>query len=855
MSTETKKFTVGGMSCAACVSHVEKAVNSVSGVKNCAVSLITNEMTVTFEPPCTAEEIISAVVKAGYTAKSYDNKQKSKAIGRLSDETKSMLKRFIPSAVLLVVLMYVSMGHMIGLSLPSFLQGGERAHIVATTEALLALAIIIINRKFFVSGIKSFASLSPNMDALITLGSGASYLYSLYVTVTIYIFVVSGNTEEAAAGLHNLYYEGAAMIVTFITLGKMLESFSKGKTANAISALMALVPKTATLIIDGKEVIVSPEQIKVGDVFVVKTGESVPVDGIILSGSSAMDESSLTGESMPVDKTVGSEVYTATVNMNGYFTARATKVGDDTTLSKIIEVVKNVSTTKAPIAKTADKVAGIFVPAVIGIAVAVFIIWIIASKDFATSLTHAVSVLVVSCPCALGLATPVAIMVGSGKGARLGILYKNAEALENAGKTTAVVFDKTGTLTAGSASVTDVITANGADESTLKLVATSLEAKSSHPLSKAVINYFGSSDAAEVEGFEECAGKGVKGFIAGKPALGGNLKLFEQEGVDADAAALNIESLSGQGKTPLIFAYDGKVTGIIACADEIKPTAAEEISYLRKNNVEVFMLTGDNRTVAEAVGKNAGLYGENIIAGVLPDGKAEEVMKLKKKYNVAMVGDGINDAPALTAADTGIAIGAGANVAVESADVVIVGNDLHSVSRSIELSARVLRGVKQNLFWAFIYNVVAIPIAAGALNGIGFTLSPGLAAACMSLSSVSVVLNALRINLFRAGTDKKKNKQCACELTGNGDSCQIGDSAHDENNKKEGDIMTAEYKIKGMMCGHCEMHVESAVKKLDGVVSAKADYKTGKLTIECTAIPEKRLISAAVESEGYTLIG
>lgn len=860
MSEQRQKFTVEGMTCSACVARVERAVTKLDGVNSCVVSLLTNEMQVSYKEPCTNEQIIESVKAAGYIAKVYDKSLISGTIGRLSGETIAMINRLIPSAILIILLMYVAMGHMIGLNLPPFLQGGERAHIVACIEAAICITVLIINRKFFVSGVKSFITLSPNMDALITLGSGASFLYSTYVTVTIFIAVANKNYETAEHALHNLYFDGAAMIVVFITLGKMLESLSKGKTANAISALMALVPKTATLLVDGKEVQVSPENIKVGDIFIVKAGESVPVDGIILSGTSAVDESSLTGESMPVDKTEGSEVYTATVNLNGYFTARATKVGDDTTLSKIIELVKNVSVTKAPIAKLADRVAKVFVPAVIGIALLVLVIWLIICKDFATSLTHAVAVLVVSCPCALGLATPVAIMVGSGKGAKLGILYKNAESLENVGKTTAVVFDKTGTLTKGKASVTDVIPLNGYTKDELSKIAVSLERKSSHPLGKAVVSEFETIDGYDITDFEEIAGRGIKGKWGYKSVIGGNLKLMADESVDYKEVLPIIDNLSKEGKTPLIFAVNGLVSGVIACADELKESSKEEIEYLKKCGITVFMLTGDNKTVADAVGKKLGLDSSNIIAEVLPDGKANEVLKLKEKYSVAMVGDGINDAPALTSANTGIAIGAGSNVAVESADMVIVGKDLHSVSDGIGLSKKVIRIVKENLFWAFIYNLIAVPVAAGALSGVGFNLSPGLASACMSLSSISVVLNALRINLYKSYSKLfKKSDDCNnddCNNKCNNDNC---DKTTDNNNNIDGnavkgDNMQTILNVEGMMCHHCEMHIENAVKTLQGVTDVKADHATKKVTVTHDATADFTKVKEAIKNEGYEVL-
>lgn len=870
--TVTQKFIIEGMSCAACVTRIEKAVNSIDGVMGCVVSLLTNEMQVTFEEKVSPTDIINAVVQAGYKAQIFDKTQKSGAIGRLSGETKSMIKRLVPSAIIIIILMYVAMGHMIGLNLPTFLQGGEKAHLVALLQAALALSVLIINRKFFISGVKSFISLSPNMDALITLGSGASFLYSLFVTIKICISVANKNFATSQNSLHNLYYDGSAMIVVFITLGKMLESLSKGKTANAISALMALVPETATLLFDGKETVVSPDKIKVGDLFVVKAGERIPVDGVIIEGNVSVDESSLTGESMPVDKTEGCEVYTATVNLNGYFIARATKVGDDTTLSKIIELVKNVSVTKAPIAKLADKAAKVFVPTIIAISLVVLAIWLIIGGDFATALTHSVSVLVVSCPCALGLATPVAIMVGSGKGAKLGILYKNAEALENAGKLSAVVFDKTGTLTKGLANVTDVIPLNGFDIDLLKSLCLSIELKSSHPLGAAVVKAFNGYPAFEITDFEEIAGQGVIGKWDNKPVIGGNLKLLMSNDVEFGTIQNLLDELSVNGKTPLIFAVDNQIAGIVACADELKETSRTEIEYLTKCGIKVFMLTGDNKTVARAVGRKLGLNYDQIISEVLPDGKTDAVLKLKESHNVAMVGDGINDAPALTAANIGIAIGAGSNVAVQSADMVIVGSDVTEVSTGIELSKRVIKTVKENLFWAFIYNFIAIPIAAGALSGIGFYLSPGLASACMSLSSISVVLNALRINLFKsnlkpsegkiktddtlvkklpqntvANSDDNENAEIGIQQTNNSNNIITYSG---ENAEKESSMITV-LDVEGMMCHHCEMHVQNAVKSLSGVTEVTADHKTGKVTVTHLENFDLEEAKNAIKEQGY----
>ncbi len=867
MSQVKKKFSVSGMSCAACSARVEGAVKKLEGVNEVAVNLLTNEMSVSYSSPANENLIIAAVKDAGYGAAAIENGSKidkSVAISRLSAETKGMLKRLIPGACLLLMLMYVSMGEMLKLPYPAFLKGEKNAWLVALSELLFCSAILLINRKFFISGIKSLIKLSPNMDSLVAMGSGASLLYSLYQTILIFVAVKKGNFEQALLLKRDLYFEGAAMIVVFITLGKTLESFSKGKTADAISALMTLVPTTATLLKLGEEITVDASQIKVGDILVVKTGDVIPVDGQIIYGEASIDESGLTGESIPIDKKEGDEVFSATVNVNGFIHIRATKVGEDTTLSKIINLVKNVSLTKAPIAKVADKVAGVFVPAVMGIALIVFITWLLIGVGFEQALTRCVAVLVVSCPCALGLATPVAIMVGSGKGAKIGALFKNATALENVGKIKTLVFDKTGTLTENNACVTDVIPIN-ADEKTLKDLALSIESLSRHPLAKAVCSFLKDTAKKEkITDFRELAGLGVSGKWGNKPIIAGNLKLMEAKGVDISAAIDAVQELSSQGKTPLVFALDNKVVGVIAVADKLRDCAKEEIDRIKKMGIEAYILTGDNTVVAQAIAKELGITNNGVIAGVLPDGKANEILKLKEKGKVAMVGDGINDAPALTAADVGIAIGAGSNVAVESADVVTVGNNLAAVTDAVRLSKKVILTIKENLFWAFFYNVIAIPVAAGAFSGLGLALSPSLASLCMSFSSVSVVLNALRINLFKSSKslDEKaaQKKQKSSNKPINGDICQNSGGACSlpnqgkiiENNEEK--IMEIKLKVEGMMCHHCEMHVEKALLKIDGVSSVKADYVLGEVSISLSGEVDMNLIKTAISDEGYTVI-
>lgn len=853
MEIRTQKFKVGGMTCSACSARVEKAVSKLDKVQSVMVNLLTGEMLVTCDKKLSDNEIISAVISAGYTCEVLKNSSKSGAIGRLSQEIKPMITRLIISAVLLIALMYFAMGHMVGLALPFNLGAAKNAGYLAIIQLLLCLSVLVINGKFFIVGGKNLLRLAPNMDSLIALGSGTSFIYSTVITFLIFSAINKGDLTRATELKHGLYFDGSAMILIFITLGKMLEALSKGRTTNALKSLMALAPQSARVLEDDKELTKEITQIKVGDLIVVRAGESFPVDGVIVKGQCSADESSLTGESLPVDKVSGDKVFSATINLNGHVIIKASHVGDDTTLGKIIELVKNVSLTKAPIAKIADRVAGVFVPAVMGLSLIVLIVWLIITHTIGTSLTHAVSVLVVSCPCALGLATPVAIMAGSGRAAKLGVLFKNATALENTGKITAIVFDKTGTLTEGNAHVTDVIPLNGFTRDNLVDIAVALEAKSSHPLGKAVVDSLTPINEVILENFKEIAGKGVVASLDGQAVIGGNLKLMQENGVDTSCALSIIESLASDGKTPLIFAKCGQILGLIAVADKIKQGAKEQIQIIKNLGIKVYMLTGDNRVVANAVAKQLDIDSENVIAEVLPDGKAHAVIALKKTHRVAMVGDGINDAPALTAADIGIAVGTGTNIAIESADVVIAKKSLDGVTSCITLSKKVVTIIKENLFWALIYNTIAIPIAAGAFSWLGLELSPALASVCMSFSSVSVVLNALRLNLFGKSIEQKASTDCTdkCTLENNTATKIINDG---QPSRQNGDIMKTVLNVEGMMCMHCENHVQKAVTKLEGVVSCKADHTTKTVEIEHTEAFIVAQAKAAIEDEGYTVL-
>ena len=868
------KFSVSGMTCAACSAHVEKAVAAVPGVESVSVSLLTNSMNVDFASPASAEAICAAVDKAGYNA-SLDTKDvrsadaASKRASFEDTETPHLIKRLIASLVLLVPLMYVSMGHMMW-KWPVPLAVHNNPASIALYEMLLALSVMLINRRFFTSGFKSFIHGAPNMDTLVALGSGASFAYSTTVLFLMTFAMASGDMKSAHAYLHDLYFESSAMILTLITVGKTLESYSKGKTTNAIKSLMDLAPEEAHVVRGGKEVTISASEVKVGDLFIVRPGERIPVDGTVSEGASAVNESALTGESLPVDKTEGSCVSAATLNQNGFLTCRATRVGSDTSLSKIIDMVENAAATKAPAAKLADKVSGIFVPAVIVLAVGTGIVWLAAGAEAGFALARAVSVLVISCPCALGLATPVAIMVGSGLGAKHGILFKTAAALEACGKTDIVVLDKTGTLTEGKPRVTDIYT----DESEEKLlkIAGSLEAKSEHPLSRAVMEAVAERRIAyeTADDFTALPGFGVRGTVAGKSAFGGNAALMEEHHVLSASLKERGEAFAEEGKTPLYFAEDGKALGIIAVADVAKSDSAEAVRTLYDEGIAVVMLTGDNRRTARAVAKTVGI--RSVVSDVLPDGKDEVISRLQTYGRVAMVGDGINDAPALTRADIGIAIGAGTDVALDAADVVLMKSTLSDVKAAVNLSRGVLTNIKENLFWAFCYNVIGIPVAAGALfPAFGIALNPMLGAAAMSLSSFCVVTNALRLNLFDI-YKKRKSKKKPVELpdeafTADGKAATApapdGKAANTftaadgavNNDITEEPKMTKTITIDGMMCDHCRRHVEKALSAIDGVTKVAVSLKDKNAVVTLSKDVEEKTLFDAVSEAGYTPLG
>ncbi len=825
-----KQYDVTGMSCAACSARVEKAVSAVEGVASCSVNLLTNSMGV--EGSAEPDKIIAAVEKAGYGASLKGESKKSGGEKLLEDkETGRLRARLISSLVFLAVLMYFSMGHtMGGWPLPDALAGNPVA--LGLVQLLLASAVLVVNQRFFISGFKSLVRGAPNMDTLVSMGAGAAYVYSVYVLFAMSAALSSANTGLAAGYLHELYFESAAMILTLITVGKTLEARAKGRTTDAIKSLMKLAPRTAVVVRNCAEVTVPAEEVVKGDIFVVRPGDSIPADGVVVSGESAVNESALTGESIPVDKAPGDKVSASTINTSGFLKCEAARVGEDTYLSQIIKMVEGASATKAPIAKVADKVSGIFVPAVIAIAVVAAVVWLIAGQSFGFALARAISVLVISCPCALGLATPVAIMVASGKGAKNGILFKTAESLETTGRADIVVLDKTGTITAGKPEVTDVIPV-GIDESELIAVAYSLEIKSEHPLAKAVTAYAKERGAKlfEVDSFTALAGSGVSA-VSGKSELyAGNLKLMRSKGAVPEAIAIEAEKLSNDGKTPLLFGRDGSVMGIIAVADEIKKDSPQAIAQLKRMGVRVVMLTGDNERTAAAVGKKAGV--DEVIASVLPDGKEREIQRLRQRGKVVMVGDGINDAPALTAADVGIAVGAGTDVAIDAADVVLTGSSLLDVPGALRLGRAALANIHENLFWAFFYNAVGIPLAAGLWIPIfGWTMNPMFGAAAMSLSSICVVANALRLNLFDIRKERKYRKK----------------------SKKENIIMEKTLKIEGMMCGHCSGRVKKALEAVNGVKSAEVSHENGTAVIVLDKPVDDGALIAAVENEGYKVI-
>ena len=829
-----KKFNVTGMSCAACSSRVEKAVSKVEGVQFCSVSLLTNSMGV--EGSASDESIIAAVEKAGYGASvAGAEKKQSAETDQLKDkDTPVLMHRLIASVGFLVVLMYISMGHMMwGWPLPAFFADNHIA--MGLAQLLLCVIIMVINQKFFISGFKGLIHRSPNMDTLVALGSGASFVYSVYALFAMTDAQVKGNAELVMSYMHEFYFESAAMILTLITVGKMLEAHSKGKTTNALKALLNLAPKKATLLIDGKETEVTVDKVKKGDVFVVRPGESIPVDAEITDGSTAVDESALTGESIPVDKVVGDTVSAGTINKSGFIKCSATAVGEDTALSQIIKMVSDAAATKAPVAKIADKVSGVFVPAVIVIALITIAVWLLCGQTVGYALARGISVLVISCPCALGLATPVAIMVGNGMGARKGILFKTAASLEEAGKTQIAVLDKTGTITKGEPKVTDIIPFEITENELLKY-AYSIEAKSEHPLAKAIIVKAEelSLNPYEVTDFKAESGNGLSAEYNGKRIIGGSKKYISSIiGISNDILS-KADKLSEEGKTPLFFMKGDKLLGIIAVADVIKEESPQAIKQLQNMGIKVVMLTGDNERTAKAVGKLAGV--DEVIAGVMPDGKEKVVAELKKQGKVLMVGDGINDAPALTRADIGMAIGSGTDIAIDAADVVFMKSKLTDVPAAVRLSRKTLRNIHENLFWAFIYNVIGIPLAAGVwIPLLGWQLNPMFGAAAMSLSSFCVVTNALRLNFFDI-TNPKKDRKIKYK------------------SKKDDNAMTKTMKIDGMMCSHCEGRVKQSLEGLAQVSQAEVSHKKGTAIVTLTAEVSNDVLKKTVEDQGYNVI-
>ena len=845
-----KQFIVTGMTCAACQARVEKAVSKVPGVETCSVSLLTNSMGV--EGSASDSDIIRAVKDAGYGASVKGAAQATKPDeDALADHDTPVLKRrLFVSLGFLLVLMYFSMGaHMWGWPIPSWLEGNHVA--MGLIQLLLTIIIMIINKKFFVSGFKSVVHGAPNMDTLVALGASASFLWSVYALFMMTDAQVHGGSEAAMPWMNEFYFESAAMILVLITVGKMLEAHSKGKTTDALKSLMRLAPKTANVVRNGVEATVPVEEVKLGDIFVVRPGESIPVDGVVLEGDTAVNESALTGESIPVDKAVGDTVSAATINTSGFIRCEATHVGEDTTLSKIIKMVSDAAATKAPIAKLADKVSGVFVPTVVSIAAVTLIVWLFIGKPFDFALARAISVLVISCPCALGLATPVAIMVGNGVGAKHGVLFKTAVSLEEAGKVKIVALDKTGTITKGEPEVTGLYPADGVTEAELLAAAYALEAKSEHPLARAVVAEAEKRalTADEVTEFKALPGNGLSATRGGKVLLGGSMKYIAGQ-VSPDKAVLDsAEALADKGGTPLLFAENGKLLGIISVADTVKPESADAVSELKNMGVAVVMLTGDNLRTATAVGSAAGI--DNVVAGVLPDGKEAVVSRLKMLGKVAMVGDGINDAPALTSADIGVAIGAGTDVAIDAADVVLMNSKLSDVPAQIRLSRATLTNIRENLFWAFIYNVIGIPLAAGCfISLLGWQLNPVYGAAAMSLSSFCVVTNALRLNLFDMYSTKR-DRRSKNTVSGEALSALINDI----NSMQEEKTMTKTVRIEGMMCPHCEAHVKKALEALGSVTGAEVSHEKGTAIVSMTENVDNAAITAAVTDAGYTVLG
>ena len=846
-----EQFTVTGMSCAACSARVEKAVSKVPGVTSCSVSLLTNSMGV--EGTASPGEIIEAVVNAGYGAsvKGADTAVSSFSGGEdelLKDrETPLLKRRLIWSLGFLIVLMYFSMGHMMwGWPVPAFFEHNHVA--MGLVQLLLAAIIMVINQKFFISGFTSLIHGAPNMDTLVAMGSGASFVYSTYALFAMTDAQLKGDMEAVMGYMHEFYFESAAMILTLITVGKMLEARSKGKTTDALKSLMKMAPKTATLVRDGMEMTVPIEQVRKGDIFVVRPGENIPVDGVILEGHSAVNESTLTGESIPVDKAEGDTVSAATVNQSGFIRCEASRVGEDTTLSQIIKMVSDAAATKAPIAKVADKVSGVFVPAVITIAVITTIVWMIAGQTFGFALARGISVLVISCPCALGLATPVAIMVGNGMGAKHGILFKTAVSLEETGKVQIVALDKTGTITSGEPKVTDMVPSDGVGEEQLLKYAYALEKKSEHPLAKAVLQYgdVKGVHTEEVSDFLALPGNGLKAVLNGEEIIGGSLNFISSRMKVPDDMRKRAETLAADGKTPLFFGKSGKLLGIVAVADVIKADSPQAVRELQNMGIKVVMLTGDNERTAKAIGKQAGV--DEVIAGVLPDGKENVIRALQEKGKVAMVGDGINDAPALTRADMGIAIGAGTDVAIDAADVVLMKSRLSDVPAAIRLSRATLKNIHENLFWAFFYNVIGIPLAAGVwIPMFGLQLNPMFGAAAMSLSSFCVISNALRLNLFKMNSTSKDKKIQSVDIH------EVAEAMRPVETPIAAEFMTLE--IEGMMCGHCEKMVKKALEKMPQIDEATTDFQEGTAVISVNEDVSEEELKVVIEKAGYELIG
>ena len=826
------------MSCAACSARVEKAVGQVPGVTSCSVSLLTNSMGV--EGTASPEAVIKAVQDAGYGASEKGASKQSASMAEnekaLEDHaTPALKRRLIWSVGFLIVLMYFSMGHMMwGWPLPRFYNDNHVA--MGLTQLLLTVIIMVINQKFFISGFKSLWHRAPNMDTLVALGATAAFVYSTYALFAMTGAQVRGDMDAVMDYMMDFYFESAAMILTLITVGKMLEARSKGKTTDALKSLMKLAPKTATVVRDGQEVTVPVEQVQRDDVFVVRPGESIPVDGVVLEGTSAVNESALTGESVPADKTPGDAVSAATVNQSGFLRCRATRVGEDTTLSQIIQMVSDAAATKAPIAKIADKVSGVFVPAVIGIALVTTIVWLLIGKPVGYALARGISVLVISCPCALGLATPVAIMVGSGLGAKNGILFKTAASLEETGRIEIVALDKTGTITSGEPKVTDILPAEGVSAEELLRLANTLERKSEHPLAKAILEYAKEQNvsADEVADFQALPGNGLTATLDGKALCGGNDTFIGTTAPVSPEMKAQAAALAEAGKTPLWFSYDGRLLGVVAVADVIKEDSPQAVRELQNMGIRVVMITGDNERTAKAIGAQAGV--DQVIAGVLPDGKEREIRKLKTEGKVAMVGDGINDAPALTRADIGVAIGAGTDVAIDAADVVLMKSRLSDVPAAIRLSRATLRNIHENLFWAFFYNTIGIPLAAGVFIPLGLTLNPMFGAAAMSLSSFCVVSNALRLNLFKLRDARHDHKHVKHS------------KKHEEKEKNE---MEKTLKITGMMCGHCEARVKKALEAVEGVAEAKVSHESGTAVVTLNVPVEDAVLKKAVEDQDY----